>query len=101
MLHTHTWHLMIRWRLPQAAPLPPGVPELRQRACAHEEDEEVTAAATEELAPRVAFLTSDGAPRGVVTNINTHFHIISPGAAGGADRLPQRCADLRQHVRGL
>jgi len=60
------------------------VPELRRRQCAYVSDEEVEAAATVELAPRVAFLTSDAAPRGIVYNVNTYFHIMSPGAGSQA-----------------
>ena len=41
---------------------------------------QVTAAATEELAPFVELLTSGGAGRGVTHNINTYFHLISAGA---------------------
>ena len=41
---------------------------------------QVTAAATEELAPFVELLTSGGAGRGVTHNVNTYFHLISAGA---------------------
>ena len=56
--------------------MPPNAKPLERRVCAYDEPLQSTESATAALAPRVAFLTSDIAPRAVVSNINTYFHII-------------------------
>ena len=61
------------------------------RRLVHLHPRQVTAAATEELAPAVDLLVSGGQGRGVTYNINTYIHLISKGAHRrshpGASRL--------------